>query len=75
MTTEAQPSRLLTLTEVERLTGLKSSAIYNRIKSGNFPQPVSLSSRCSRFFESEVLTWMNKLPRGVGPRPGSSAAA
>lgn len=76
MTTDAPPTdRLLPLQEVERLTGLRSSAIYLRVQRGEFPQPLRISSRCSRWPESEVLAWIATLPRGVGPRPGAPAAA
>lgn len=72
---DSQPSRLLRLQDVERLTSLKRSAVYNRIARGEFPQPLAISSRCSVWRESEVLAWMAALPRGVGPRPGSAVAA
>ncbi|MHB1870214.1 MAG: helix-turn-helix transcriptional regulator [Steroidobacteraceae bacterium] len=63
--------RLLALPEVERLTGLRSSALYLRCQRGEFPQPLRISSRCSRWRESEVIAWIAALPRGVGPRPGA----
>lgn len=67
--------RLLSLLEVERLTSLRSSALYLRCQRGEFPQPLRISSRCSRWKESEVLAWIAALPRGVGPRPGAEHAA
>lgn len=77
MTTTEAPStdRLLALLEVERLTGLRSSALYLRVQRNEFPAPLRISSRCSRWRESEVLAWIAALPRGVGPRPGAPAAA
>jgi len=75
VTNDSQPSRLLRLPDVERLTSLKRSAIYNRINRGEFPQPLSISARCSVWRESEIVAWMAALPRGVGPRFGAAAAA
>ncbi len=68
------PDRLLPLAEVERLSGLRSSALYLRVARGEFPAPLRVSARCSRWRESEVLAWIAALPRGIGPRPGSAAA-
>ena len=67
--------RLLSLPEVERLVGLRSSALYARIERGTFPAPLRVSSRCSRWRETEILGWIAALPRGCGPRPGAEAAA
>ena len=73
---EASPTdRLLSLAEVERLTGLRSSALYLRCARGEFPQPLRISSRCSRWRESEVTAWVAALPRGIGPRPGAARGA
>ena len=74
-TEQAPPTeRLLSLRDVETLTGLRSSAIYLRVIRGEFPQPLRVSSRCSRWKESEVAAWIATLPRGVGPRAGVVAA-
>lgn len=66
--------RLLSLAEVSHITGLGTSAIYSRIAKGDFPEPLRVSSRCSRWRESEIVGWVNALPRGVGPQPASAAA-
>lgn len=70
----SSPERLLSLREIEHVTGLRSSAIYLRVARGEFPQPLRISSRCSRWKESEVMAWVAALPRGVGPRAGAAAA-
>jgi predicted DNA-binding transcriptional regulator AlpA len=67
--------RLLRLAEVTRLTSLQRSAIYHRMEHGLFPQAVRISSRCTVWHESEILAWIEALPRGVGARPGSPPAA
>jgi prophage regulatory protein len=74
MNSEITP-RLLRLPEVSRLTSLGRSAIYARVAAGTFPQPISISSRCTVWREPEVRAWIDALPRGVGPRPGTQSAA
>lgn len=59
--------RLLSEKEVEQKTGLKHSARYERMKRGDFPQPVRISSRCVRWYEHEIDAWIASLPRGVNP--------
>lgn len=55
----APGDRFLRLPEVEHLVGMKSSAIYQRVKSGDFPRPLRLAPRCSVFIESQVRQWMH----------------
>jgi prophage regulatory protein len=50
--------RLIPITEVSSLVGLKSSAIYNRVATGAMPAPVRLSSRCSRWRLSQIRAWI-----------------
>ena len=61
----AQPERLLRLKEVEARTGLKKTAIYQAMKSGQFPKNVRLlgnksvawpESRITAFIESRVAS-------------------
>lgn len=54
----APGDRFLRLPEVEHLVGMKSSAIYQRVKSGEFPRPLKLAPRYSVFIESQVHQWM-----------------
>lgn len=49
--------RLITINEVEFITGFKSSYIYAKIKEGEFPQPVKIGN-ASRWRESEVQQWI-----------------
>lgn len=67
--------RLLSLAEVERLTGLRSSALYLRVQRNEFPAPLRISSRCSRWRESEVIAWIESLPRGTGARFGAAVGS
>jgi prophage regulatory protein len=50
--------RILRLAQVEAKTGLKHSAIYERIADGNFPKPIPLGKQARGFLESEVDDWI-----------------
>ncbi|MBK6869197.1 MAG: AlpA family phage regulatory protein [Burkholderiales bacterium] len=51
--------RLLRLPEVEALTGIKKSSIYDLMKRGQFPPCIRISRRLTCWPESAVLTWIN----------------
>lgn len=55
---------LLRLPEVSRLTGLSRSALYLRISRGQFPRPVKLGPRASRWRLSDIQRWMDTLGEG-----------
>jgi prophage regulatory protein len=44
--------------QVEVRTGLSRSTIYQYIKDGTFPKPVSLGPRAVAWLESEVSDWI-----------------
>jgi prophage regulatory protein len=50
--------RIIRLPQVRDLVGLGKSAIYGKIKAGDFPKPVKLG-RVSGWVESEVQAWIN----------------
>ena len=58
--------RLLNLHEVQRIVGLKKSAIYQRMQAGRFPRPMRLGPRTVRWWASEIEDWMRVLPRSTG---------
>lgn len=66
--------KLLTLKDVEDITSLSKTTIYEMVKAGNFPQPVKLGPRSTRWYESEVLAHIEALPRGVDIDPMARAA-
>ncbi len=55
---EAKPDRLIRLAEVEMLTGLKKSSLYNLLRAGKFVKPVRLSSRCTAWSYAAVQAWI-----------------
>jgi len=55
---QAAPS-ILRRKQVEARTGLKKSTIYDRIKAGTFPAPISLGEKAVGWIESEIDAWLN----------------
>jgi prophage regulatory protein len=49
---------LLRIRIVEALTGLGRSKIYAMLARDEFPQPVRLSARCTRFRAGDVQAWL-----------------
>lgn len=45
--------------QVEARTGLSRSSIYDRIKQGTFPAPISLGAKAVGWIESEIDAWLN----------------
>ena len=56
--------RFLRRSEVIEVTGLKTSSIYEGVKSGTFPKPVKLNPDSQRspvaWLESEIRDWQKK---------------
>jgi prophage regulatory protein len=48
----------LRIADVEHQTSLKKSTLYVLAKKGDFPAPVRLGKRASRWLQSEILEWM-----------------
>ncbi|WP_345539518.1 helix-turn-helix transcriptional regulator, partial [Variovorax defluvii] len=57
-TTKRAPDRLLRLPEVERLTGLRRSAIYEQMQRGVFPRSVKAGRRTATWPESAIQSWI-----------------
>lgn len=56
--TSEAPLTILRRREVERRTGLSRSTIYERIKAGTFPAPISLGEKAVGWIESEIDSWL-----------------
>ncbi len=59
--------RLLTRRQVEHMTGMGHTMIYEAMKTSGFPRPMRIAKRAVRWFEDEVLAWMESRERG-GPQ-------
>jgi prophage regulatory protein len=55
------PERLLRFDAVSQMVGLKRTAIYAKIKLGEFPRPVPLGKRARAWKESEIQGVINGL--------------
>ena len=52
---------LITVRDVIRITKISKASVYRRINEGDFPQPVRVGPRMVRFWESEVVEWLEEL--------------
>ncbi len=60
MATQVQPSpAILRRPQVQARIGLSRSTLYNRIRTGAFPAPISLGGKAVGWIESEVDAWLN----------------
>jgi len=57
-TAKRASDRLLRLPEVERLTGLRRSTIYEQMRRGIFPHSVKAGQRTATWPESAVQSWI-----------------
>jgi len=56
-------TNLITAKEVLKLTGYKSrTTLWRRVRAGDFPKPVALSSHSTRWKKTEVEDWIEALP-------------
>ena len=62
--------RILRLPDVQSKTGLKHSAIYERIAEGTFPKPIPLGAKARGFVESEIDAWIKQR---ISERDGEAA--
>lgn len=53
--------RILRRPEVEAITGLARSTIYDRVRNGRFPSPVILGARSVGWRQSDVEAWIATL--------------
>jgi prophage regulatory protein len=63
--------RLLRLPEVERLTGLRRSTIYEQMQRGVFPRSVKAGRRTAAWPESAVQSWIADRLNGRPYEPAS----
>ncbi len=54
--------RLIRRPEVQRLTGLSRSSLYEMIAAGKFPAPVRIGPRAVAWRESEIHKWIEARP-------------
>lgn len=52
------PPRILRMTLLQQKVGLCKASIYNRIKDGTFPRPISLGGKSVGWLESSIDQWI-----------------
>ena len=52
-----QTQRFLRRPEVERLTGLTCSTLYEQMQRGTFPRPINISRRLMVWLEDDIARW------------------
>ncbi len=53
-------SKFIRLEQVKTRTGLSRSTLYAYIREGRFPAPVTISTRCVAWVESEIDDWISQ---------------
>lgn len=56
---DIQNDQMVDMVFIVRFTKMTDKWIYKLIQEGKFPKPIKLG-RSSRWFESEVITWLNE---------------
>jgi prophage regulatory protein len=60
LTGKRESDRLLRLPEVQHLTGLRRSAIYEQMQRGIFPRSIKAGPRAATWSEAAVQAWISK---------------
>ena len=58
-----KPDVLLTVKQVSEITTMKPAMIWRLRKTGRFPQPVKISDRAIRWWQSDIDEFLKSLPR------------
>jgi prophage regulatory protein len=59
------PGAMLRIATVTAITGLSKRTIYRMMASGEFPQSVHLSARCTAWRQGDVADWLTSLSADV----------
>ncbi|PTT86601.1 transcriptional regulator [Pelomonas sp. HMWF004] len=49
---------LLRIKTVTQATGLSAATLYRKLAAGEFPEPVRLGTRCTRWKAADVRAWI-----------------
>lgn len=72
ISTTTTTEKLLRVNQVEELTAMKKSKLYDLVKQGQFPAPVRIGPRAVRWRLSAVQNWISGLD---GDTTGKEASA
>lgn len=62
-------TRLMRVSEVTKLTGVRRETIHNRVKCGTFPAPKKIG-RSIVWLEADLIAWMQSLPTATYAKKG-----
>jgi prophage regulatory protein len=54
--------KLLRIRQVIDATGIPRSSLYDKLRRGQFPQPVRIGRRAVAWRESDIVSWIESLP-------------
>ncbi len=57
---------LLRMETVTQATGLSPATVYRKLAAGDFPKPVRLGARCTRWKAADVRAWIQAQGQVVG---------
>ena len=57
-------SNLIPLPELIKRLSISKPTIYRMIQAGQFPRPLRLGARASRWRSDEIQAWLESHPRG-----------
>lgn len=58
---ETAHARIIRMLELTKLVGLSKATIYNKIKDGTFPKPVTLGANSVGWLSTDIDHWFNQL--------------
>lgn len=61
-----QPRRFMRLPEVTQAVGYRRTAIYDKVKSGEFPAPISLGARAVAWTSDSIEAWIESRIKAAG---------
>jgi prophage regulatory protein len=70
--TTSPTEKLLRVFEVEDLTAMKKSKLYDLVKQGQFPAPVRIGPRAVRWRLSAVQKWIDGLKTDTTGKEGEA---
>jgi prophage regulatory protein len=65
MTLPDTQDRLIDIKEVSSLIGMKKPTIYKYIRDGQFPKPIKIGARASRWSYQAVMEWIEQRKKGA----------
>lgn len=56
---------LLKIQTVQAITGLSAPTIYRKVAAKDFPEPVRLGTRCTRWRAGAVMAWLQAVGKAA----------